>query len=166
MAARRELIVWYAILLHLIWGMELLIDSNAENATALHLLSEICPAPIAGVAFLFAAFMAILFIVQPRWCPVRHVLLVALQQLLLVASAVSVFQAMSRSAFGDGVVRPRAFIIVDQVHALLVAVFHTVALRTIDRPRAGLACETVHCPLVEDHLLTIPTETNTAGADE
>ena len=43
---------------------------------------------------------------------------------LLLVSAVGAIRAMVISAYGDGVQRPRAFIIADQLPIVLIAVFH------------------------------------------
>jgi hypothetical protein len=50
------------------------------------------------------------------------------QQVILLLSASGALSAMFLGHFADGVERSRAFILADQCHIVLAAIFHTLAL--------------------------------------
>jgi hypothetical protein len=104
----------------------LVINPDAGNATALSAAVRLfgghygAAAVLCGVALL-ALFGIIRFHAsfEKLWC-------VLPQQFMLVLSAGAASSAMFSSHFADGVIRPQAFIVSDQIPAVLIAVFHVV----------------------------------------
>ena len=123
----RKWIIHYAVALHLLWGGLVLVDSSAMNVSALSWMKRLIPWPwVCGVGLLLVGGVAM----AGMWKrDQRHALLLMLpQQFVLMASAFGAIECMLRSKFADGVPRPMAFIMADQLPAVLAAVFHTCAL--------------------------------------
>lgn len=132
-----SLVIVYVIVLHYIWAMTLLIDGNAAAVTATSGLygrfDRLVP-----YFLLFASTTAWLSITRPR-ASLWPVLLIIPQQIVLMLSAYAAIAAMVAGRFADGVPRPHAFIIADQCPAVLIMVFHSIAvLRDAYRPDARL----------------------------
>lgn len=123
---RYPLIIMYAIILHYVWAVTLLIDGNAAAVTATSGLygrfDRLVP-----YFLLFVATSAWLSITRPR-ISLWPVLLIIPQQIALMLSAYAAIDAMVSSRFADGIQRPHAFIVADQCPAVLIMVFHTVAV--------------------------------------
>lgn len=122
--------VWYAMLLHLAWGALLLADGRAIDTTTLHVFAHNTSEVVAGL-FIAVAALAGIALRRPR--RFRSALLLLPQQAVLILSAVGAVSAMAAGMFGDGVVRPHAFIAADQLPAVLAALFHTAYLVDIHR---------------------------------
>lgn len=123
---RHPLVIIYAIILHYIWAVTLLVDGQAAAVTATSGLygrfDQIVP-----YFLIFVATSALLSITRPR-ISLWPVLLIIPQQVALMLSAYAAVGAMISSRFADGIQRPHAFIIADQCPAVLIMVFHTVAV--------------------------------------
>ena len=116
-------IVIYAGLLHVAWGLLLFASESPLGVTAIHSLpggrwvvATVCFA--VGVLALAGHLLR-----EPwrtwAWMP---------QQLTLLLSAVNAIQCVVSGTFADGVVRPWAFILADQLPSILAAALHTVAV--------------------------------------
>lgn len=136
------IIILVAIGLHLVWAVGLAIDPAAHNATALHALLLITSNAIVASAILTT--IACLASLGCAWhwggvysIPSRiwRALLILPQQCILIMSSIGALNAMLIATFADGVVRPRWFIIVDQVPVILITVGHVTALAHIARTR-------------------------------
>lgn len=118
----------YVCVLHAAWGVAILADRRSVHTTTLNGFARL-PQGVASGLFLGAAALA-------AWAMASHragaawvaVVASAPQQLLLVAAAFSAATAMADSAFGDGVVRPRLFIVADQLPALLIVPAHAISV--------------------------------------
>lgn len=126
-------IIVYVVVLHYIWALILLVDSNAAPATAISGLygnfDRMVP-----YFLLFASTTAWISVTRPR-VSLWPILLIIPQQVILMLSAYAALAAMVAGKFADGVPRPHAFIIADQCPAVLIMVFHTIAvLRDAYRP--------------------------------
>lgn len=123
---RYPLIIIYAIILHYIWAVTLLIDGGAAAVTATSGLygrfDRIVP-----YFLLLVATCAWLSITQPR-ISLLPVILIIPQQVTLMLSAYAAIAAMLAGRFADGVPRHPTFIVADQCPAVLIMVFHTVAV--------------------------------------
>jgi hypothetical protein len=119
-------IVWYAVLLHTLWACLLLTGSKPYGATPLHVYSSLPRLLMAG-ALLAASVLA-------AWAVTRHQrswqTLAALlpQQAILTVSAYAAFAAVVVAHYGDGVIRPREFILADQAPVILAFALHTAAV--------------------------------------
>ena len=134
MKPRTQWMVWYAIVLHTWWAVMLAADPRAINTTTLHgFVGLVPPRPLAVCMVIIAALAAVPLVrrsIQPfdiGW--------MLPQQAFLIASAWSAASAMLASKFGDGVIRPRAFISADQAPAVVAVALHSLAV--IDRWTVG-----------------------------
>jgi hypothetical protein len=126
-------IITYAVMLHIVWAV-LLMLGHAEilNITAIHAFTKYIPTQNVYVhATIFivvggAAGIGLLLNIE-RFDKLALVLLLP-QQVLLIISAEGAVSAMINSAFADGVIRPRPFLIADQLPIVLATVLHTMAL--------------------------------------
>ena len=115
----------YASTLQVILGVLLLVDPRAVRITTLHIFDVVAHGRTVGAALIAVAALAVwgTFVDQ-----IAGVLMMMPQQAVIVLSAVSAAESIWRSAYGDGVVRPRAFIAADQAHALLLVPVHAAAV--------------------------------------
>lgn len=128
---RRKWVVMLAIAIHLLWGILLLSgEKSVTGVTAIHTTQTLLGSPsTVGWAYLLASFCSLAgIILEGRIRLMFELSLMLPQQFLLMLSAFGALYAMRLSAFADGVVRPRSFLIADQGPAVLIAVFHTLAL--------------------------------------
>lgn len=121
-----SIMVMYATALHLTWASVLTFADSALGATAVEALYRyIYPAPVLTIALTSAALMAICaMFTRVPWI----VFLLLPQQALLCMSAAGAIEAMWLGQFADGVQRDFGFIAVDQMHIVLAAVGHTLAI--------------------------------------
>lgn len=121
-----SIMVAYAVILHLVWAVAILIDPQSVNATAVHALHRLLHSPqnVALTAGLCSVLAGIGMATRMPWLA----LLLIPQQILLMISAAGSFEAMWLSQYADGIFRARAFIIVDQVPVVLAALGHSVAI--------------------------------------
>lgn len=126
----RMWIFWYAIILHGLWGISLIFGDSPYYTTGLSIFIDIFKIElVSGTILLFIVACAILSIYWEEKVNIMIcVLLLIPQQFLTVISAGAAINAIVESAFPDGVVRPRLFIFNDQVHAVLLMIFHTAAI--------------------------------------
>lgn len=119
-------IVWYAVLLHTLWACLLLASQKTYGATALHAYSPVPRLLMAGV-LLTASVLAVWAITrrQPSWQTLAALLP---QQAILTVSAYAAVAAVVAAHYGDGVIRPRSFILADQAPAILAFALHTAAV--------------------------------------
>jgi hypothetical protein len=119
-------IIWYAVLLHSLWGALLLINPVSYGATAMHIYAGV--PRYAMAALLFAASGLAVYGVtrrEPTW---RSLASLLPQQGLLTVSAYAAFAAVFYAHYGDGVLRPRVFILADQAPVILAMILHTAAV--------------------------------------
>lgn len=85
------------------------------------------PAPADGRALLTASVLAAWAITrrQPSWQTLAALLP---QQAILTASAYAAAAAVVAAHYGDGVIRPRPFILADQAPVILIFALHTAAV--------------------------------------
>lgn len=127
---RIPLAIWYAVLLHLIWGVGLLVDPSAAGVTAVH--SVVTAFTLYGTiaAFFIVAVLAAVALLYDNFLSVFMILP---QQFVLMISAGGALDSMIHARFADGTLRPHWFLIVDQLPALLAVTMHTIALIQIAR---------------------------------
>lgn len=124
--AKHPLVVVYAIALHYVWAITLLLDGKAAAVTATSGLYGRFDL-VVPYFLIFAATFALWSLFLPRntlW----PILLILPQQFALSLSAYTAVSAMISGRFADGTVRPAAFITADQCPAVLIMLFHTIAI--------------------------------------
>jgi hypothetical protein len=120
------LVIFYAIVIHVVTGTILILDPNAGASTGpssvVQLLfdSEL----LAGLAMLTAAGLAVAAHV---FRPLRSWALWP-QQLLLVVAAIGALVAVVMGNYADNTVRPTLFIATDQLPVMLLPIFHALAI--------------------------------------
>lgn len=124
--ANHPLVVSYAIVLHYIWAITLLLDGHAAAVTATSGLYGRFDIVI-PYFLIFAATSALISLIIPR-ATLWPILLIIPQQFALSLSAYTAVSAMIAGRFADGTLRPHSFIIADQCPAVLLMFFHTVAI--------------------------------------
>ena len=119
-------IIWYAVLLHITWGCLLLASQVPYGATALHVYHSV-PRIVLAAALFAASGLAIWGVTRrrPSWQSLATLLP---QQAIMTFSAYAAVVAVVVAHYGDGVPRPRLFILADQVPAVLTMVLHTAAV--------------------------------------
>jgi hypothetical protein len=131
--ASQPWIIWYAVILHTLWGCLLLASSFGYGVTALHVFRGMPRGVMPGVLFL-ASGLAVWAVTRPQ--PSMKTLAALLpQQALLTLSAYAAVAAIIAAHYGDGVMRPRTFILADQAPAIIALVLHTAALIEIHARR-------------------------------
>jgi hypothetical protein len=120
------LIISYAIAVHLITGVVLILDPDAGASTGPSSVVQLFfdSSPLAGVAMVFAAALAIAAHLHR---PLRSWAYWP-QQLLLVVAAVGALVAVVMGNYADGVMRPTLFIATDQLLVMLLPIFHALAI--------------------------------------
>jgi hypothetical protein len=119
-------IIWYAVLLHIGWGCLLLVSPSPYGATALHIYHDLPRIPMAGALFLASGLAA--WAVTRRQPSLRSLSALLPQQVLLTLSAYAAIAAVIAGHYGDGLPRPRLFILADQAPAILALILHTAAV--------------------------------------
>ena len=127
-------IVIYAALLHVCWGVLLLIDVHAAGTTTIHGLPG---SPI--VVALMLLVVGTIAIVGHRLPEQWRTIVWMPQQIVLLLSAATAIGCVLASKFADGVERPWAFILADQLPAMIAATQHTVAILEGGVDRRGVA---------------------------
>lgn len=125
MPSSHSVIIVYGVILHGVWAAALFFDPDVRGVTAIWELSTWAPAPYTKFVL---ATVAVLAAVALFLKELPRTALLLPQQLILLLSAWGALQAMYLSAYADGVLRPRAFLIADQMPAVLLAVAHTIAI--------------------------------------
>lgn len=111
-------IVWAVSTIHLIQGICLLIDWRSSNVTSLHfLVHQVFGGNVQVVGWLYmsVSLLVVFGILTHDRYPRLTWLAVAVQQGVLYLAAGGAAQAMINSAFADGEIRARAFLISDQI---------------------------------------------------
>ena len=122
----RPWIIWYAVGLHMLWGSLLLVSPSGYGVTALHVFQNLPRDLMAGILFA-ASGLAVWAVMRSR--PSLKTLAALLpQQALLTLSAYAAVAAIVAAHYGDGVMRPRIFILADQAPAIIAFALHTMAV--------------------------------------
>jgi hypothetical protein len=127
-------IIWYAVGLHALWGILLLSSPTPYGATALHAYASVPRYAMAAILFLASGLAAwAITRRRPSW---RTLAALLPQQALLTISAYAALLAVFEAHYGDGVIRPRMFILADQAPVIITMLLHTVAVVELHAQRA------------------------------
>jgi hypothetical protein len=121
-------VIWYACVMHFIWGTALIANLDAGNTTALSVAVRVFGGHYGAAAAMYGVAALALFGIVRFHASFEKVWCVLPQQFMLVLSAGAATSAMLNSHFADGVVRARAFIVADQIPAILIAIFHVIVV--------------------------------------
>jgi hypothetical protein len=135
-------ILWMAVVLHLTYGIALILDAGVARITA---LAAVVPHAIQGVAIGLILVAELGAWALTRRAPSMHTLAALLpQQGVLTFSAVSALYYVAVGHYGDGVPRSHLFILADQAPVILLALLHPWGLLRMhaDIPRPTKEDET------------------------
>lgn len=122
-------VIWMAVLMHLIWGISLLSYGAPLYTTTLSdIVTRVTPYWLAAILLITSSIMAIAGIYLEKRKPRIALCLLLPQQFLLFLSMGSALDAVLGSQYSDGVIRPREFILADQVYAIITTGMHTLVL--------------------------------------
>ena len=125
----RGWIIWPISLYHIVWAIVILVDRSAAYSTALGEVTRTIGSVGLTSALLFmVSLLAISGLLRNKAAGPLSILWFLPQQAVLVISAWGASAAIQSSAFGDGVVRPQAFILADQLPHIIFAATHTAAI--------------------------------------
>lgn len=119
--------VWFAVALHTVWVITLLIGSPPKNVTGVHSLAELFPNRY-GLAIILAVVAACATGGIFHRAGLAKILLLTPQQLVLGLSAAGAVNAMIVGHFADGVARPQLFLVADQTPVVLALLVHSATI--------------------------------------
>ena len=128
---RRQWILWFAVLQHLTWAVLLLYGGELHTTAIDSVITRIKPYPLSAAALIVISLLSMAAILMPKntrqqWLSALYLSIP--QQFVLFLSAGGAMTAVINGSFADGVLRPRAFILADQIPAILTALLHFAAL--------------------------------------
>lgn len=124
-------IIWYAILLHLIWGAILLLSPEPVNTTPIYTISLLIPSQhLMGLALLASGTCMIIACMHlaPHRPSLKALPFLLPQQFLLLLTTVGALTAAMTGTYADGVMRSPFFIFADQLPAILAGTLHTASI--------------------------------------
>ena len=132
----RFIVLWSAVLLHLLWGVLILVSAAGTMRTSgishlIFIAGYLGLGETALAWFLISiALLAAFAILLRNKNLLSYVTLIALQQAVIMLSAAGGIEGALLGQFANGYVPPNAhlFILADQMPSILVAVVHTVAV--------------------------------------
>lgn len=130
----KKWIIWSVVFLHFTYGLSLILSNTPLDTSTLHWMIYSFGSFQSGIIFIFSSmlmcFSVILksVVLKNKKTGFFGIICAVPQQLLLLESANRAILCIYAGSFADGVIRPRMFIFVDQLPAMLLAFFHTVAL--------------------------------------
>ncbi len=130
---REPLIVWFAILLHMLWAVDMFLDPDQSGMATAPYAIKMAFGPFSPILLFLGCMLAFLGMTIPHRR--SSVLLMLTQQTLLFISAVGAVKAIILGHFADGVERSRMFIATDQEPAIILAILYTIAIFQIARTK-------------------------------
>ena len=122
------LILWYPLLIHLLWAVILCVDYSAAFATPIHSIGLSSHRWLLVGALVSGSILAYISLTRTSLPRLLSFALLIPQQALLTMIAFGALAAVLRGSYGDGVIRPQAFILADQLPSILAAGFYTTAI--------------------------------------
>ena len=122
--------LWYAVCVHTSWAVILLAGGeSAVRATPIHTISGHAQWIGLSLPVLLLATSALAtYGLTKAQSPYTRALCLIPQQGAVIATAGGAIAAVISGHYADGVMRPAAFILADQLPSILIAVFHTFAV--------------------------------------
>jgi hypothetical protein len=124
---RRNWMMIYALVLHGVWGLQLMFSEAPLRTTALGDFPIRNPY-LAGLALLAVTGMAWVGVHRASDLSLRGFALVLPQQFLLMMSSFTAMTCVAHGSYWDGTVVPRAHLFADQLPSILAMLLHTGAL--------------------------------------
>lgn len=122
----------YAIALHVMWGIVLLIQGTPSLITNLDELSHMVNGNVRAIGFVLIGVATLSIYAMVDYSHngrrARGLLLLLPQQFVLTLSMFSSMHAVYSGHFADGIPSLPTFILLDQMPSILAAVIHTFAI--------------------------------------
>lgn len=127
--SRHPIIIFYAVSLHVTWGVILLVNDEIYHTTAIDETYKLIGTNpvINGIFFILIGVSAIMPLML-KVHPVLAVLLTIPQQTILVISSIGVLTAVINQHYADMVLRSWGFILLDKCDMPLATFWHTIAI--------------------------------------
>lgn len=119
------LVLVYAIVLHALWGLLLIVSPSLLLTTPMAYLLRAMPQDIAGLVLVGVALGGLWGLKHPGW---KGLVAATPQNFMLFVAATSGVASAVMGHYPDGVVRPALFILTDQLPTILVAALHAACL--------------------------------------
>jgi len=120
----------YGVGLYLVWGVSLLCSPQGLGATVMGVFKDNNVSNItAGTLFLISATLTLVGLFLKDG--ILSLILCFPQQILLIINSLSCIECIFKQQYSDGVVRPFAFILVDQFPFVFATAIHFIALLDI-----------------------------------
>lgn len=127
MVRRNYFIIFYATVLQIITGIILLFSPTAIQVAQLGIFNQIFPYKLGGVLILLSVILAVFADLKIK-NKLVNILLHIPQEFFLILTAISAILYISLGHYADGVVRSQAFILIDQLPGIILAVLYLVFL--------------------------------------
>lgn len=115
----------YAACLHLGWGIMLIVSDSPIHTVGLSPFMNLFDFHLWGIIFIIIS-VCVGIELKFHW---RYSMIgVLLQHIVLTMSAITAAICVINSAYADGVIRSRLFILSDQFPAILMSIIHTVGI--------------------------------------
>lgn len=121
-------IIIYASIIHILLGILLFISPSIFVITSIKALVFINNKTILSVLFLLVGIFSL---ISEKFKEPFRTLFLFPQQLILLMSSFGALICILQGQYGDGVIRPKIFILADQFPGILLSIFHSIALITI-----------------------------------
>jgi hypothetical protein len=123
-------IFWYALTLHILQGVPVLMSIDATRSTPVYALLRFLPTHnhvVLGLVMICASIASIIAM-RSTGNRLADTALMLPQQILLLVSAGGSVAAILASQYADGTPAPLAHILTDQIPGVIAAVLHSYAL--------------------------------------
>lgn len=124
------MIVCFASLMHMLWGLLLLVNQGALNITADSTFAMVASYEPRAVAYFVLGMLPLFVLIKPQWS-LTGLLVCSPQLVLLVLSGISALNAITQGQYPDGTARGWVFVAMDQVVYILLPIMY--AFETLDR---------------------------------
>lgn len=125
------MIVCFASLMHILWGVLLLLNQAGLHITATSTVFDLVPNYATRVVlYLAVGILPLVIAVKPRWT-LSGLLACFPQLVMLVLSGIAALTAVTSGMYPDGTVRLWLFILMDQGIYMILPVMY--AIETLDR---------------------------------
>lgn len=127
------MIVCLASLMHILWGIVLLVNQGAIHITAASTLYQMTGSAhydLRALIYLISGVLPAILVLRPHW-NLAGLLASAPQQILLLLAGIAAVTAVTSGTYPDGTMRSWLFILMDQGLYILFPILY--AFETLDR---------------------------------
>lgn len=120
-------IFWLISILHFLWGIIVLLYPESYNTTPIFFIGEFLGGRyITGICLLITGTLAFIGMLRSPYSQ-KHVAFFIPQQMFITIAAYGVIVTSIMGTYADGVLRPRMFILADQLPIIIMFLLHSFA---------------------------------------